>query len=175
MTHDIRFVSDLSNPDAYHALMVEYFVGIVDKLRVAGGPELDAATLADATVANIADTLPPNGRLAFALDADGQIVGTGAFRLVGNRSAEFKRMFVRPEAQGIGLGRRLFQARIAEARSLGCQRIVADTVKGNVAMLSLYDSYGFRRIPRYRENYNPPDLDPFLEYLEYILPDPLPG
>lgn len=166
MTFDVRFVSALSDRAAYHTLMVEYFQGIVARLSAAGGPDLAPVTLAGETLAHIADTLPPKGRLALAYDPDGRLVGTGSFRLIGADTAEFKRMYVRPEAQRRGLGRKLFEARLSEARAMGCRRIVADTVKGNQPMLSLYAHYGFQHVPRYQGNFNPPELDPFLVYLE---------
>lgn len=71
----------------------------------------------------------------------------------------------------MGLGRRLREARIAEVRAIGCNRIFADTVRGNTPMLQLYERYGFRHVPRHEGNVNSPELDPFLHYLELILPD----
>ncbi|WP_170482755.1 GNAT family N-acetyltransferase [Ruegeria arenilitoris] len=171
MTYDVRFVTELRDADAYHALMTEYFQGIASRLSAAGGPELSPAKLADETLAHVEETLPPKGRLAFAYDDDGRIVGTGSFRLINEDTAEFKRTYVRPEAQRTGLGRKLLEARLSEARAIGCRRILADTVKGNVPMLSLYEHYGFSYVQRYPGNFNPPELDPFLVYLECILPD----
>ena len=82
-----------------------------------------------------------------------------------------KRMFVRPEAQGQGLGRRLFEMRIAEAKKMGCRVIYADTARGNRSMLSMYEKYGFQYIPRYPENANPPEFEPYLVFLEYRIPN----
>lgn len=53
---------------------------------------------------------------------------------------------------------------------MGCRRIVADTVTGNLPMLSLYESCGFHRVERYAGNFNPPDLNFCLVYLEKSLP-----
>lgn len=169
MSVRIRFVDNLPEPDAYRALMVDYFRGIVELIVAAGGPRLAPEELATKTIAQIDQTLPPKGRLAFALDDEDRLLGTGAFRLIDSQTAEFKRMFVRPEAQRMGIGRTLFEARLAEAKAIGCRRIVADTVRGNTPMLALYETYRFRRVPRYEGNFNAPELDPFLDYLELIL------
>ena len=72
---------------------------------------------------------------------------------------------MRPQARGLGLGRRLFEHRVDEARKMGCRTLYADTVKGNTAMLAIYEKFGFSYIPRYPENANGPELEPFLVYL----------
>ncbi|WP_371933321.1 GNAT family N-acetyltransferase, partial [Ruegeria discodermiae] len=53
--------------------------------------------------------LPPDGRLALARGQDRHLVGCGAMRRIRQDAVEMKRMFVRPEVQGQGLGRRLFE------------------------------------------------------------------
>ena len=59
---------------------------------------------------------------------------------------------------------------IDEARKMGCTTVYADTMKGNRAMLAMYEKFGFHYIPRYPENANPAELEPFLVYLEYRMP-----
>ena len=165
---DIRleFVAAPPDPPAFEALMREYFRIVTAKLTEAGGPEYSPEQLAGNTVAHLGDLAPPEGRLLLATQDDGHLMGCGAIRRIRPDAAEFKRMFVRPEAQGVGLGRRLFEMRIAEARRMGCTKLYADTVKGNTAMLSMYEKFGFSYIPRYPGNANVPELEPFLVYLE---------
>lgn len=169
MAYDLRFVTELKDPEDYRSLLVDYFDGIVERLSAVGGPDLSPVQLAEQTVEHVEETLPPRGGLVFVADENGRLVGTGCFRRVGSDAAEFKRMYVRPEAQRKGLGRKIFQARLSEARRMGCRRILADTVKGNTPMLSLYEHFGFQHVERYPENFNPPELDPFLVYLELKL------
>jgi hypothetical protein len=42
-------------------------------------------------------------------------------------------------------------------------------VKGNTAMLSMYEKFGFAYIRRYPENANVPELEPWLVYLECVI------
>lgn len=165
---DIRleFVSAPPDPRAFETLMLEYFRIVTAMLTAAGGPVYAPEELVGNTLARLGDLAPPQGRLLLATREDGALMGCGSIRRIRPDAAEFKRMFVRPEAQGIGLGRRLFETRIAEARRMGCGTLHADTVKGNTAMLSMYEKFGFSRVPRYPENANVPELEPWLVYLE---------
>jgi GNAT superfamily N-acetyltransferase len=127
--------------------------------------------MVDSSIEHLDEMLPPNGRLALARSQDGRLMGCGALRQIRPDAVEMKRMFVRPEAQGHGLGRRLFEMRIAEAKKMGCRAIYADTVKGNRSMLSMYEKFGFQYIPRYPENANLPEHAPFMVFLEYRIPE----
>jgi ribosomal protein S18 acetylase RimI-like enzyme len=63
-----------------------------------------------------------------------------------------KRLYVTPAFQGRGLGRRLAEAVIAEARHLGYAVMRLDTVTEMTAANRLYRFLGFRPIPAYRHN-----------------------
>jgi GNAT superfamily N-acetyltransferase len=90
---------------------------------------------------------PPRGALLLARGA-----GCVGLRPIDETTCELKRLYVRPAARGTGLGRRLTQAVIDEARRLGYARMRLDTVPGMDSAQSLYDRLGFREIAPYREN-----------------------
>jgi GNAT superfamily N-acetyltransferase len=92
------------------------------------------------------------GRGAFlVVYRGGTPVGCGALRLLDPETAELKRMYVRRELRGTGLGRRLVAALEAEARTLGVRRLVLETGVRQVAALALYRATGFQPIPLFGE------------------------
>lgn len=91
---------------------------------------------------------PPSGRLLIAWK-DGTAVGCVALRQIDERTAEMKRLYVRPEARGEKLGRRLAERICNEARSAGYSRICLDTLPTMLSALQLYQSLGFVAIEPY--------------------------
>jgi ribosomal protein S18 acetylase RimI-like enzyme len=79
--------------------------------------------------------------------------GCVALRRIDDETCEMKRLYVRVTARGTGLGRRLAEQVIAEARSRGFGRMRLDSLPSMTAARSLYESLGFREIEAYR--YNP--------------------
>jgi ribosomal protein S18 acetylase RimI-like enzyme len=93
------------------------------------------------------------GVLLLVVDPAGEVVGTAAVRRLEPGTAELKRMWLRPSCQGRGLGRRLMDASLAEARGLGCRALRLDTQATLVSAVHLYRAYGFTDIPRYNDNH----------------------
>ncbi len=85
---------------------------------------------------------PPRGALLLAT-CDDQPAGCVALRPIDVKSCEMKRLFVKPERRGFGLGRALAEAIISNARRIGYQRMVLDTLESMHAARRLYASLGF--------------------------------
>ncbi|MGH9364653.1 MAG: GNAT family N-acetyltransferase [Thermoanaerobaculia bacterium] len=94
---------------------------------------------------------PPDGRLLLALQ-DGRSCGCVALQSIGDGSCEMKRLYVRPEARGAGLGEVLVTRVLEAARSLAYHRVCLDTLPSMQRAAALYESLGFRDIPPYRPN-----------------------
>lgn len=169
MKYDVSFVSEVPDLAAFKDLLFDYYTDVGELARAAGVPDFLPENMVASSIENLDEILPPSGRLALAHDDQGRLVGCGAFRRVRADAVEMKRMFVRPEARGMGVARRLFEMRIAEAKKAGYSVVYADTAKGNRPMLEMYERYGFRYIQRYPENANPPEYEPYLVFLEYRL------
>ena len=106
------------------------------------------------------DYAPPAGRLLLAWVAE-QPVGCGALRKLDAGACEMKRLYVGTTACGKGLGRRMAEALIGEARLIGYDRMRLDTLPSMGEAITLYRSLGFVPIAPYRKNPVPGAL--FLE------------
>jgi len=102
---------------------------------------------------------PPRGRLLLAGPHDRphgcialrplpHVGGTGESISIG----EVKRLYVRPEARGGGLGRALVDALVAEARAIGYRELKLDTLATMREARALYASLGFRECAAYYRN-----------------------
>jgi putative acetyltransferase len=142
-------------------------------------PEALAGAVAAALIADLNAELsalyPEPGATHFHLDPGEVAPGAGAFlvarlrgrpvgcgalrrlreatlvREVGPQVGELKRMYVAPEARGLGIGRALLIRLEAEARTLGLERLVLETGTRQTEALALYRRAGFTDIPPYGE------------------------
>jgi ribosomal protein S18 acetylase RimI-like enzyme len=91
---------------------------------------------------------PPGGRLLLAWNG-ARAVGCIALRPLDTQTCEMKRLYVRPEARGRELGRRLVERICQEARDAGYARICLDTLPTMASAQSLYESLGFVLVAPY--------------------------
>ncbi len=94
---------------------------------------------------------PPRGRLLLGWDG-GDALGCVALRPIDGNVCEMKRLYVRPGARGLRLGRLLVERLLAEARGIGYRRICLDTLPTMLPAQRLYESLGFEPIEPYVHN-----------------------
>ncbi len=95
---------------------------------------------------------PPLGCLLLAY-YKGKAAGCAALRNMSNGVCEVKRMYVRPEFRGKGIGKKLALTTIKEAYRMGYKFMRLDTLSSMKEAIALYHSLGFKDIKPYR--YNP--------------------
>lgn len=95
---------------------------------------------------------PPTGRLLLALEAE-DIAGCIALRKIDDETCEMKRLYVRENFRGGGLGNALIERLILEAKEINYKKMRLDTLPDKMPKaVALYRSYGFREIAPYYEN-----------------------
>jgi len=85
----------------------------------------------------------PDGRLLLAWKGPA-VVGCAALRRIDASTCEMKRVYVRPDARGESLGRRLIERILDEARAAGYARICLDVLPEFFAAQRIYESLGFQ-------------------------------
>lgn len=94
----------------------------------------------------------PDGRLMFAY-SDGALAGCIALRKLEDGICEMKRLFVRDDFRGLGIGNSLIKRLLGDARSAGYKRMRLDTYPPKMGKaVSLYESHGFSPIEPYYDN-----------------------
>ncbi len=79
----------------------------------------------------------------WVLDDEGEVVGTVAIRPKDERTCEIKRLYLRPDARGSGLGQRLYEHAESFARRAGYERIWLDSSRRFTRARKLYERNGF--------------------------------
>lgn len=85
--------------------------------------------------------------------ATGRAVGCLGLRaFTGSESCELKRLYLAPEARGLGVSKLLMDAAIAKARELGYKEMLLDTLSSMTTARRLYVNYGFVEVDAYYES-----------------------
>jgi len=98
------------------------------------------------------DYAPPKGRLLLLMVAN-DVAGCVALHKIDGSICEMKRLYVRPQFRGEGMGKILAERVIAEARQIGYAKLRLDTVEPVMrTAVAMYRNLGFREIAPYRAN-----------------------
>ncbi len=81
----------------------------------------------------------------------GRPIGCGALKLHRGAPSELKRMWVWPEARGIGLGRRILEELERLARDAGVEVLRLETNRSLAEAIALYRSSGFREVVAFND------------------------
>ena len=123
--------------------MGSYFTELEDRFEGGFDPARSISAEAD-------ELAEPRGLLLVArLRSDP--VGCGALKFHGSQPVEIKRMWVAPEARGLGLGRRLLSELEEHARRHGATVARLETNRSLAEAISLYRSAGYVEVPRFND------------------------
>ena len=121
------------------------------------GVDFDIKTMLEDDMAELEIFSPPDGRVLLAID-ESRAAGIGCLRRILEDVGEIKRMYVRPQFRGKGIGRAILAALLDEAREAGYPKVRLDSARFMKAAHSLYRSAGFREIEPYPESEIPLDF-----------------
>jgi carbonic anhydrase len=102
----------------------------------------------------------PEGALLLAR-INGKAAGVAGIRKFADGECEVKRMFVKPENRGSGIGKLLLAECIEMAKKLNYDVVRLDTADFMKSAIKLYTDFGFIEIPAYR--YNPLEAARYFE------------
>ena len=100
--------------------------------------------------ADPAELTPPSGLQLVARRRE-QPLGCGALKLHGDEPAELKRMWVSPEARGLGLGRRLLRELEQRAADAGARAIRLETNGSLTEAIALYRASGYDEVAPFND------------------------
>ena len=130
-------VEDPTTPDARWCID-QYFAELNARFETGFDPAQSISADAD-------ELTPPAGALLIAR-LDGRAIGCGALKFHPDAPAELKRMWVAPEARGLGLGRRLLEELEKHARQAGATTVRLETNRSLKEAIQLYRSTGYREV-----------------------------
>lgn len=133
---------DPDHPDAQHCLR-SYSGELAQRFETGFDP-------ARSLLPDTGELRMPHG-LFLVAHLHGEPIGCAGLKLPPGGSAEIKRMWVAPDARGLGLGRRFLTELEARARGHGRDVLRLDTNRTLTAAISLYHAAGFEEIPAFNE------------------------
>ena len=136
---------------AARALIAEYLAWVAGVAQARYGLRFDVAAMLRSDLEDGSQFFPPSGRL-YLVVWQGRHVGVGALKVLAPGTGELQRMYVQPEARGLGAGRLLLQQLVADARQLGLGCLRLESLKALEAAHGLYRSAGFVDVDPYADN-----------------------
>ena len=146
-------------------LFWEYLKWANKRLNEEFGVNFDIQSMLERDMAKLEIFLPPHGRLLLSTE-EPRATGIACMRRIREDMGEIKRMYVRPEFRGKGIGRLLLEGLIAEARQIGYPIVRLDSARFMKAAHSLYRSAGFQEIEPYTESEIPPEFQRHWVFME---------
>lgn len=139
----VRFeIADPASPDGRWCIQ-HYFEELQQRFDAGFDPSRSISADDD-------ELRPPHGHLLIAR-LRGLRIGCGALKLHAGAPAELKRMWVAPDARGIGVGSRLLRELEALALQSGARTIRLETNRALVEAIDLYRKSGYHEVAAFND------------------------
>jgi ribosomal protein S18 acetylase RimI-like enzyme len=147
----IRYaVRGTDDEEAVVGLIDEYLRWMALELKSKMQVDLPKSMFAEIR-ASLGEFWPPRGRLLVAQEGSRRIVGTGAIRSIDSKIGEIKRMYLKPEARGEGIGGKLLDRLILDAAEMKLSEVRLSSGPFTTRAHALYRSRGFQKRDYYQE------------------------
>ena len=142
----VRILEGQAGSNAAALAMRAYLDELTDRLQTHTDPALGIA-------GDPAEVTPPRGDFMLVSEVgSGEVVGFGAVRVLEPGIVEIKRMWLRPDVRGLGLGKFLLERLENRARSLGARRVLLGVNESLVEACGLYVSAGYEPVEHFEDN-----------------------
>jgi GNAT superfamily N-acetyltransferase len=144
------------NESIFIDLNMEYITWINEVLKSQYDFDVEASgefSITEYVKQSVADFVftPPQG-IFYLVKFDGEIVGMGGLKTLAKGIAEVKRMFVRPQYRGKGLGMAILEKILVKAREFGFSTVRLDSAPFMHSAHKLYRAAGFYEVEGYPES-----------------------
>ena len=137
--------------EAARALLVEYLRWVGEIARSSYGLAFDIEAMARSDIEDRAKFYPPAGRF-YLVRHDGRDIGVGCLKRLAANVGEIQRMYIQPQARGVGAGRALVERLLDDARELGYTKVRLESLRALAPAHGLYRSVGFVEVEPYADN-----------------------
>ena len=142
MTTTIRELTSVEEVVALEPMVLEFFRIVCGFLKADFDVQLSPEEPTGTMMATPEKFIPPLGR-GFVAENDGILVGMIFLKPLRGTEYEVKRLYLRSEARGTGLGKRLVRRVVKVAKELGATGLYLDSIPSLSVAISLYEAEGF--------------------------------
>jgi ribosomal protein S18 acetylase RimI-like enzyme len=121
----------------------QYFTELAERFQAGFDP--------DRSISAADEELTPPAGLLLVATLHGEPIGCGALKFHDGQPTELKRMWIAPQARGMGLGRRLLAELEDHAVAAGSQLIRLETNRTLREAIALYQSAGYREVAAFND------------------------
>ena len=143
MNRDLSIDEEPATSAAAQYCLSQYYRELEERFDSGFDPE-------KSIVPSLDEFSPPRGTF-LVMRMAGEPVGCGGLKPISEEAAYLKRMWIAPQARGLGLARRLLQALEQRAREIGYRSVRLETNRALIEAQQLYRSSGYREVAQFND------------------------